>query len=322
MRIWFDPWTGSGKFILQAEYSKLKVYTILALGLLTFGFAPVLVKFATQYSALLLVAIRTSGAFLMLIPFYLIQKKSKKYDVKAVGNDSKWMALAGIALGLHFTLWTSSLFFTSVASASVLVTIHPIMLIVVERILFKMKFAWTVWVGVLVAFIGSVLLGVSDYNVESTFENPLLGNVMALSAAAIFVVYFLIGRQVRQNRSWLGYVFPVYGYAAATCLVILLIAEGIPEQIDGKLILIGLGLSIGPQIMGHGSLNYAVKYVSPTLLSTLILTEPVFATVLAFIILGELPAMLSAIAILVTLIGVAFTWKKKPERLNKKTSSS
>jgi drug/metabolite transporter (DMT)-like permease len=301
---------------LSQGYSKLKVYLILAFGLATFGFAPILVKFATQYSALLLVAVRTVGAFILLVPFYIYQKKSKKYDVKSVGNESKWMAFAGIALGLHFILWISSLYYTSVASASVLVTIHPIMLIVAERALYKMKFAPTVWIGVLVAFAGSVLLGISDYNSETTFANPVLGNGMAFAAAAIFAVYFLIGRKIRQNRSWLGYVFPVYGYAAATCVAILLVVEGIPQQLDPLLLWVGLGLAVGPQIMGHGSLNYAVKYVSPTLLSTLILTEPIFATVLAFFILGELPAILSFVAIFVTLIGVMLTWKKKPVKKN------
>lgn len=294
-------------------YSKFKVYSILAIGLTTFGFAPILVKFATDHSALLLVTVRTIGAFLLLVPAYLYQKNSNNYDLKAVGNENKWMAFAGIALGLHFTLWISSLYYTSVASASVLVTIHPIMLIVAERALYKMRFAPTVWMGVFVAFGGSVLLGFSDYNVESTFQNPLLGNAMAFGAAAIFAVYFLIGRKIRQNRSWLGYVFPVYGYAAATCLTILLVMEGIPTEIDPVLIWVGLGLAVGPQLMGHGSLNYAVKFVSPTLLSTLILTEPVFATILAFFILGELPVMLSFIAIFITLIGVMLTWKKKPK---------
>lgn len=299
---------------MSEAYSKIKVYLILAFGLTTFGFAPILVKFATEYSALLLVSVRTVGAFILLIPFYLYQKKSKKYDVKSTGNESKWIAFAGIALGLHFILWISSLYYTSVASASVLVTIHPIMLIVAERALYKMEFAPTVWVGVFVAFSGSVLLGISDYNTETTFSSPLLGNGMAFAAAAIFAVYFLIGRKIRQNRSWLGYVFPVYGYAAITCVAILLVVEGIPMQFDPLLLWVGLGLAIGPQIMGHGSLNYAVKYVSPTLLSTLILTEPIFATALAFFILGELPAILSFVAIFVTLVGVTLTWKKKPVR--------
>lgn len=290
------------------------MYSILVVGLATFGFAPILVKFATDYSPLLLVTIRTVGAFLILLPIYLYKKKSKKYDLKPVGNESRWMALAGVALGLHFTLWTGSLYFTSVASASVLVTIHPIMMIIAERALFKMKFPFTVWMGVFVAFGGSVLLGISDYNSETAFQNPVLGNAMAFGAAVIFTLYLLIGRKVRQNRSWLGYVFPVYGYGAATCLAILLVVEGVPTQIEPVVLWAGLGLAVGPQLMGHGSLNYAVKFVSPTLLSTLILTEPVFATILAFFILAELPAILSLGAIFITLSGIILTWKRKPKR--------
>ncbi len=296
---------------MSSSHSPLRVYIALALGLITFGLAPILVKFGTDYSALLIVTIRTVGAFLMLIPIYVYKKRSKKYDLKPTGKETKWMILAGIALGLHFTLWNISLYHTSVASASILVTIHPIIIIVAERALYKMKFALTVWMGVFIAFSGSLLLGISDYNAETVFDNPLLGNMLAFSAAAIFAVYLLIGRRIRQNRSWLGYVFPVYGYAAATCLLILFVMEGIPATIEPTALWIGLGLAVGPQLMGHGALNYAVKYVSPTLLSTLILTEPIFATILAFFILGELPAVLSLVAILITLVGITLTWKRK-----------
>jgi drug/metabolite transporter (DMT)-like permease len=101
-----------------------------------------------------------------------------------------------------------------------------------------------------------------------------------------------------------------------------LVVEGIPYQLDPLLLWVGLGLAVGPQLMGHGSLNYAVKFVSPTLLSTLILTEPIFATILAFFILGELPPMLSFVAIFVTLIGVILTWKKKPSQQRENLKNS
>ncbi|HET8865235.1 MAG TPA: hypothetical protein VFM80_06015 [Gracilimonas sp.] len=42
-------------------------------------------------------------------------------------------------------------------------------------------------------------------------------------------------------------------------------------------------------------------------------TEPIFAIILAFFIIGELPAALSFGAIFITLIGVMLTWKKKPK---------
>ncbi|MDZ7683526.1 MAG: hypothetical protein U5J63_17900 [Fodinibius sp.] len=48
-------------------------------------------------------------------------------------------------------------------------------------------------------------------------------------------------------------------------------------------------------------MNYAVKYVSPTLLSTLILVEPLFASVMAFFLFAELPPITSIIAMIVIL---------------------
>ena len=301
---------------MSEEYPKLKVTILLILGLGSFGFAPIIVKFVTDHSALLITTIRTVSAFLLLVPVYLYQRKEK--NIVSVTKDGPWVFLSGFCLGVHFILWIGSLYFTSVASASILVTIHPIMLIVAERMLFKVRFATTVWAGVFIAFAGSVLLGYSDSSMESSYANPLLGNAMAFTAAIVFAVYFLIGRRVRQKRTWLGYVFPVYGYAALTSLVIYLLIEGFPNTLPFPAVIAGLALAIGPSIMGHGALNYAVKYVSPTLLSTLILCEPVFATILAFLFFGEWPVALSIAAIFITMSGVALTWKKKSAPVTKR----
>jgi drug/metabolite transporter (DMT)-like permease len=76
-------------------------------------------------------------------------------------------------------------------------------------------------------------------------------------------------------------------------------------------IIIGLALAVGPTILGHGSMNYAVKYVSPTLLSTLILSEAVFAAIAAYFIFGEIPSLLSIIAMITIICGVTLTWSKR-----------
>ena len=69
-------------------------------------------------------------------------------------------------------------------------------------------------------------------------------------------------------------------------------------------------MALGPQIMGHGSLNYAIKYISPTLLSTLILIEPLLASILALVIFKEWPESSSLVAMAIIIIGVSLTWKK------------
>lgn len=293
---------------MNQDYPKFKVITLLVLGLGSFGFAPIIVKFATDYSGLLITTVRTVSAFLLLIPVYLYKRREE--NIAPVTKDGFLVALSGFCLGIHFMLWIGSLYFTSVASASILVTIHPIILIVAERALFRVKFASTIWVGVIIAFMGSVLLGISDLNLDSTHSNPLLGNLMAFSGALVFAVYFLIGRRIRQNRTWIGYVFPVYGYAALITVIVYLLVEGIPSRLPVPAVLAGLAIALGPQILGHGALNYAVKYVSPTILSTLILFEPVFATFLAFFFFDEWPAALSFVAIFITMVGISLTWRK------------
>ncbi|MCC5941804.1 MAG: DMT family transporter [Balneolaceae bacterium] len=287
----------------------------MVIGLLTFGFAPILVRLATDVEALTLAALRTFFAALFLIPFWLPKRVPLK-QLRENGAKPLWLIAAGVSLGLHFSLWIWSLHYTSVASASVLVTIHPVMLIVAESLIFKKQFRPLVWIGVFIAFGGSVLLGISDDTQAGQFPNALLGNILAFSAAVIFVVYFLIGRKIRQHTEWIDYVFYVYLYAAITCVVLSLVWSGGWPYISGMALLVGIALAIGPTIIGHGSMNYAVKYVSPTLLSTLILSEAVIAAIAAYFIFNEIPAALSIMAMLIIMTGVAFSWTRRIARKN------
>lgn len=286
-----------------------KVVAALAAGLVAFGFAPILVRTTPETPALVLASYRTVLAVLMLLPYWLYKKSRAEPATKS--RERRLMAFAGLCLGLHFACWISSLYYTSVASASVLVTVHPVIMILVERIWYKRSFALTTWVGVFFAFGGSVVLGISDSRIEQSFANPLLGNLLALTAAIIFVVYLLIGRKIRQGREWVDYVFPVYFFAAVTCVLLTLAAGDSLLDISAVGFAAGAGLAFGPQIVGHGSMNYAVKYVSPTLLSTLILAEPLFASLLAFFLFAELPPPASIAAMVIILAGVGLTWRRK-----------
>ncbi|WP_246043150.1 DMT family transporter [Fodinibius saliphilus] len=302
---------------MSADYPKVQVLAALAAGLTAFGFAPILVRLAPNTSPLVLVVYRTVFAALMLLPFWLWHRNNEKR--KGKGKERLWIALSGMCLGLHFICWISSLYYTSVASASVLVTVHPIIMILVERLWYKRGFAKATWIGVVMAFGGSLLLGISDSQIEQSFADPLFGNFLALSAAIIFVFYLLIGQKIRQKREWVDYVFPVYFYAAATCILIAIVVGKDLTNISTVGIWAGAGLAFGPQILGHGSMNYAVKYVSPTLLSTLILAEPLLASVLAFIFFAEMPPITSIVAMCIILVGVGLTWRRAS---SKKTTGS
>lgn len=296
---------------METRFNPWKLYGMLAAGMVAFGFAPIMVRLAPQASAILIATWRTLLASLILLPYWWVKRKPGTH---LFSKENMQMALSGVCLGLHFICWVASLYYTSVASASVLVTMHPVLIILVERFWFNKSFTRSAWIGVVLAFGGAVLLGISSSHLNQIAPNPLLGNALAVTAAIIFVVYLFIGQRVRQKKDWIDYLFPVYSYAALACLAITFILGQELFSITTAGFWAGFGLAVGPQLIGHGSTNYAVKYISPTLLSTLILVEPVLATVLAFFLFGELPPLLSLGAMVLILIGIGLTWKRDPNK--------
>lgn len=282
------------------------------MGLVCFGFSPILVRFATDVQPMTLAALRTVFAVLILLPFWYPKRKTLR-ELKAGGVNVRLMMLSGFFLGLHLTLFIASLHYTSVASATILVTMHPAMMIVAESILFKKRFRSVIWIGVLLACLGSVLLGYADQTQVNAFENSTLGNTFAFMAAVIFVFYFLIGGKIRKNAEWIDYVFHVYLHAAIICLVLTFVWVGGWPYLSLTAVLIGLALAVGPTIIGHGSLNYAVKFISPTLLATFVLSEVVIAAIAAYYLFDELPTLLAMIAMAIIMAGVILSWtRKKP----------
>ncbi len=289
-----------------------RIVLLLALGMASFAFAPIFVRMAGDTDPLALAAIRTVTAALVLLPFWLL--RTSRAETFFNSRDKIIAAVAGVVLGFHFIFWILALQNTTVASASILVTIHPVILILIEAGLFKRVFPPLVWLGVFIAFSGSVLLGYSDSTSVTIFEHALLGDGFALVAALLFALYFLISQRLRQKSDWLNYVFRVYGATGVTCLVVALIA-GSDFRVEPIVWVAGIALALGPQILGHGSLNYTVKFVAPTLLATLILTEPVFATILAWFIFSEIPPVLTFPAMAVIIAGVVLTWSGRRKQV-------
>ena len=69
--------------------------------------------------------------------------------------------------------------------------------------------------------------------------------------------------------------------------------------------LYGVLLAFIPQLVGHTSFNWAVRWVSPTLVALVILAEPVGSSVLGYLVFGEVPGYLVIAGAAVLLTGVA-----------------
>ena len=138
----------------------------------------------------------------------------------------------------------------------------------------------------------------------------LWGDFLALAGAWFVAGYLLIGRQLRHRMSLLTYIYIVYGMAALMLIGLALLSgasftqlpngEPYPASVFVWLLL----LAILPQLVGHSSYNYALRFLPPTYVAIVALAEPIGASLLALVVLHEVPPPLTIAGAIVILIGI------------------
>jgi len=219
--------------------------------------------------------------------------------------------LSGLLLAIHFLSWIMSLSLTSVAASVVLMTTHPIFAAVGSYVLLDEPLEKRMVLALIVAVIGGAIIGLGDLG-RGTHQ--LLGDLLALVGGISAAGYFLIGRRLRARLSLMGYAYPVYGSAAVILFVVLLIS-GLPRFPERPETWFWLGaMALGPQILGHSSLNWALRYLSATFVTLATLGEPVGSTLLAWWLLGEKPTIWAVVGGLLILGGIVVASRaERPE---------
>jgi drug/metabolite transporter (DMT)-like permease len=289
-----------------------RVVALLAVGVLSMASSAILIRFAQEGPALAIATWRTSLAVLLLAPFALLRSGPEIRQF----TRRDWLLItgAGVLLGLHFVAWIESLYHTTVASSTVLVTTSPIFLAVFGFLFLKEILSRRVVIAIIIGVCGSVLIGIGDgmgAN-EGRGSDPLFGNLLALSAAVLVSFYLLLGRVIRQKTSWLAYVFPLYAIAALSILAVTAI-RGVPIfGYSAGFYFFCLLMAVFPQIIGHGSFNYAIRYIPAALLALLTLLEPIMASTAALLLFGEAPYWLTVVGMAVVLSGVGLAVYRRP----------
>jgi len=258
-----------------------KITILLILALFSVSTSPIVGRALTGVGA---VSISFWRMFIAAIALWLFSVFKRQGKMKIKKNINKTM-YAGILLGIHFALFFEAVKITKIANATFLGTLAPFFTLIIELFILKRFYNKNVLVGLLFTFIGSLIIMGYQFDLSSKYT---IGNIYAVLCSLCIAGALMIGEDVRKNESTIVYTRTLYLSASLTLFIITFF---VGEQLlrysyNEYLGLLFLGLV--PTIIGHNSIYYSIKYVSPTIAAAFPLGEPIIATILAYFIFSEM----------------------------------
>lgn len=292
----------------MGERPRLPPNLALLISIIAVSTASILIRW-TDAPSLAIASYRMSISVVMLIPFFIQNNginKLKKHGIRHLVI----LFMIGIILAIHFASWITSLSLTSVASSVLFVHIDPIFVAIISHLFLGDKLTKRTLSGIVISFVGIFIIAIGDLE---TGTSNLMGDLLALIGGVMLGLYILGGRIYRKNMDLTTYVTPVYS-AAALSLIILSIVTGTPlsgytKSTYGFFFLIALI----PMIFGHTLYNWALRYISASLVSLSLLGEPVGASILAFLFLGETPNNFTFFGGFITLGGIIISFYRETQ---------
>jgi drug/metabolite transporter (DMT)-like permease len=275
--------------------ARSQILLVVVIGIIGVSLAAIWVRLAVETVlldnkvgfSLFLAASRMILAAIILLPTW----KNLKLD-RTKTNAYYYAIAAGLCLAIHFATWITSLAYTSIAASTVLVTTNPLWVGLFSWWWYREKLSLQASIGIGIALFGGVIIAIADSNTGGSYSNPILGDMLALIGAVMSSLYIIFGSQAqRRGLDTGGYIAIAYS-TAALCLLPLPFLFGVSYfGYESKVYLYVLLMAVMSQVIGHTSLNWSVRWISPTVISLSLLFEPVVASLAGAVIFGEVPSI-------------------------------
>ena len=279
--------------------SQLQKKIIVVLGVLGASFSSILVRASTAPSMILVFYRLGFAALIMTLPGIRSLKAEWNQITK---KDLICCCISGFFLALHFFSYFTAVKLSSIASALVLVDTEVFFVSFVYVFIFHEQLKKKNWVGIVITFIGSVIVAVGDAG--GTGVGTITGDLWAIFGAICVSIYTLMGRMCRNHMSTSSYTTIVYWVTTITSLILLGV-QGLPVTGYGMTnYLCAFGMTILCTLLGHSIFSWSLKYVNPSFVSTAKLLEPVFASILGIMIFMEMPSLTAVIGGIIIIGGI------------------
>ncbi len=286
-------------------------YAAIATAVVAVSFSSIFISWSSS-DYVTIALYRLAFATLILLPFVVWSREGLRGISR---RDALLMAGVGAILATHFTLWIASLkaagVAVPVASSVILVTSHPVLVGLLSHFVFKERVNRTMAAGILLGFAGVVVIALADYGASAP---TLIGDLLAFLGGVAAGLYLMAGRRLRQRVPLTSYAFLVYGAATAVLLVYALVlgADLAPKGDVPRELVLFLMMALIPHIGGHTLYNWALKWVTAPVVSLSLVGEPIGSSLLAWVLLSQVPPALVGLGGALAIVGIAMTAYASP----------
>lgn len=241
-----------------------------------------LITDATQISAVGLAFWRDLSTFIILLVSISLICPSYR---KVKRQDLPWlMAMGGISIGLFHVLWNTSVVMIGASLATVVQSNAPIFVTVMAWFLFGEPLTTRKLVAVCLAVIGTILI--AGIQGSGNIQVSLTGLLIALGSAIFYGTLSLFGKKLSgAYHSWTIMLY-IFGFGTLALLPFQF-KTSIPSPINLKVALLFLGFLLISTIFGFGLYTRGLEKLPASIASITATTEILFASILAYFILGE-----------------------------------
>ena len=237
----------------------------------------------------------------------LIQLDPRSYAIAAAG---------GVMLALHFWSWNSSVELTTIAASVVLVNIQPLIVAGLSVLWLRESPTRQQWLGIGIAMLGAFVVVLPDLSSGGGLTwrgRAALGDALAVLGAITAACYYVVGRRLRATLDLWAYVALVYGACLMALLVIAAMADVRLAPYPRREFEIFALLALGPMLLGHTGMNWALRYARAYQVNIVLLGEPIGATLLAAMLPGirEHPTGYTLLGGALVLAGILLAERKR-----------
>jgi len=240
----------------------------------------IFVRWIPEVNSGMIVAYRFLFASIVLLIYGIVTKKSQ--DIKIKLKDIPYLLVPAILLSFTIYTYTIGLKTTTIANTVFLQQMAPLYVLVVSALLLKEKASKKTAIAVLIGIAGGFIIFYYDISSMSTTSN-FYGNVMSTFSGFGWALYTISIRALGKKYDGLTTTLWMFIFATIIMSPFFIGSEILTPFSITMLFLLGFLCSAGAFLL----YSIALKHISATKASVMVLSEGVLAGILAYLILKE-----------------------------------